>query len=190
MIARHLPTEIEINGELYPINKNGDYEVVLDVLEVLSDKELAEQERAWVALCIFYNFNLPETEEGLNTAVREMMRFINCGEEETGNKPNKRPLMNWNKDFPVLVAPISRVVGYDIRSVDYVHWWTIAAAYMEIGECTFQTIVNIRSKKQKGKKLEKWEQEFYNENRSKVDLPLEYTDAEEEIFKELLGDDY
>ena len=119
-----------------------------------------------------------------------MLKFINCGEVEEYGKPDKKPIMNWNKDFPMLVAPINRVVGYDIRSVDYMHWWTFVSAYMEIGECTFQTVVGIRNKKQRGKKLEKWEEEFYNENRSKVDLGVDFSNEEEKFLKDLLGKDF
>ena len=53
---------------------------------------------------------------------------------------------------------------------------------MEIGECTFATIVSIRAKKQKGKKLEKWEEEFYRENYDKVNLPQKLTKEEEEFL--------
>lgn len=190
MNNRHLPTEITINGTIYPINQNGDYGMVLDVIEVLNDKELSDQERALVSLCIFYNFNLPETEDELKTAVYEMIKFINGGEDDTHDQPGKKPLMNWNKDFRFLVAPINRVVGYDIRSAAYVHWWTVLSAYMEIGECMFQNIVNIRSKKQRGKKLEKWEEEFYNENRDKIDLGVDFSAEEEQYLKDLLGVDF
>lgn len=184
MKNRRLQTNVEIDGKLYQINKNGDYEVVLDVIEVLNDEELTEQERAYVALNIFYDFNLPQN---LQEAVNKMLEFINCGEAERNNKPNQKPVMDWNKDFPMLIAPINRVVGYDIRSVEYMHWWTFVAAYMEIGECQFSNVVNIRIKKRKGKKLEKWEQEFYNENKAKIDLSVKFNLEEQEFFDNLLG---
>lgn len=41
---------------------------------------------------------------------------------------------------------------------------------MEIGESLFSNIVHIRMKKAKGKKLDKWEQEFYKENKSLIDF--------------------
>ena len=187
MRNRYLPTEIEISGKTYPINQKGDYGMVLDVLEVLSDKELTDQEKSLTALLIFYDFKLPDTEEELQIAGEKMIEFINCGEK---NKPsNKKPLMNWNKDFPLLVAPINRVLQYDIRERQYVHWWTVVSAYMEIGECTFQTVVGIRQKKQKHKKLEKWEEEYYRENRDKVDLDIDFSSEEEQFFKDLLGGD-
>lgn len=185
MINRRLPTEIEIDNEIYPINKKGDYEVILDVIEVLNDKDLTDDEKAYCALNIFYDFNIPHNPQA---GIEKMLEFINCGETEEKTTRQKRPVMNWNKDFPMLVAPINRVIGFDIRSVDYLHWWTFVAAYMEIGECTFSTVVGIRQKKQKNQKLEKWEQEYYNENRSKIDLPVEFNREEEEFFRDLLGE--
>ena len=41
---------------------------------------------------------------------------------------------------------------------------------MEIGECLFAQVVNIRQKKQKHQKLEKWENDFYNQNKDIIDL--------------------
>jgi hypothetical protein len=42
--------------------------------------------------------------------------------------------------------------------------------------------VSIRSKKSKGKKLEKHESEFYREHRELVDFHIQETDAEKEIL--------
>ena len=184
MKNRRLPIDVTIDGKIYPINQKGDYEVILDIIEVLNDKELTEKERAWVVLNIFYDFNLPDD---LNEAIKQMYNFINCGETEEA-KPNKKRLMDWTKDFPLIVSPVNRVIGYDIRSVDYLHWWTFMSAYMEIGECTFQTVVGIRNKKQKNKKLDKWEEDFYNENRAKIDLGADFTKEEDEFLKNLLGE--
>lgn len=70
------------------------------------------------------------------------------------------------------------------------HWWTFFGLYMEIGESTFSTVVSIRDKKRKGKKLEKWEQEYYKNNKSIVDLHLKNTqrsEAEKAELRELFG---
>ena len=190
MKYRYLPTEITIGDKIYPINKNGDYEIILDIFEVMKDKELTEQEKTFVCLNIFYDFNLPQTMDELNIAVSEMLKFINCGEVETKKENNKPRLMDWNIDFPWLAAPINRVLGYDIRSKKYVHWWTFVSAYMEIGECTFQTIVGIRNKKLKGQKLEKGEQEFYRENKDKINAVNGMNDEDNETLKNYLDEEW
>ena len=65
------------------------------------------------------------------------------------------------------------------------HWWTFLGYYMEIGECTLATIVSIRDKKRRGKKLEKWEQEYYRNNKKLIDLKTEKVERSEEEKEEL-----
>lgn len=47
--------------------------------------------------------------------------------------------------------------------------------FYEIGDGMFATVVGIRSKLNKHKKLEKNEQEFYRKNKELVDLKKRYT---------------
>ena len=70
------------------------------------------------------------------------------------------------------------------------HWWTFFGLYMEIGESTFSTVVSIRDKKRRGKKLEKWEREFYSKNKALIDLKVrkaERSDEEKEALRQLFG---
>lgn len=61
------------------------------------------------------------------------------------------------------------------------------AAYQEIGDCLFAQVVRIRNKRNKGKKLDKAEQEFYRKNRDIIDIKVRYSKAEEEFFAQWLG---
>ena len=92
-------------------------------------------------------------------------------------------LMDWEQDFKYIVAPINRVTGTEIRSIEYMHWWTFIAAYYEIGDCTFAQIVRIRDKKARGKPLDKTEQDWYRKNRNLVDLKTKYTQEDDEILR-------
>lgn len=184
-----LPTSVEINGMEFPIRY--DFRVILDIFEALNDPELDDQERSFVVLHMFY----PDFERltDYNTAIHEMFRFINMDQEEEQKKQPK--LVDWEQDFPYIIAPINRVLGYETRSVSYdpdtntggVHWWTFLSAYTEIGDCLFAQIVGIRSKKAKGKRLDKSEQEFYRKNKSIVDIKTRYTDSENELLKMWTG---
>lgn len=184
-----LPTSVEINGMEFPIRY--DFRVILDIFEALNDPELDDQERSFVVLHMFY----PDFERltDYNTAIHEMFRFINMDQEEEQKKQPK--LVDWEQDFPYIIAPINRVLGYETRSVSYdsdtntggVHWWTFLSAYTEIGDCLFAQIVGIRSKKAKGKRLDKSEQEFYRKNKSIVDIKVHYTDAEEDLVNMWTG---
>ena len=162
-----LPTSITIDGDNYPIRNQGDFRMVLDCFKCLQDIELTEQERILVALCIFYEdvadveyvqevFN---TDSKLAAAVEEMYNFFNCGQESVGAARNHK-LIDWEKDSQVIVSAINNVAKKEIRAETYIHWWTFMGYYLAIGECPLSTIVNIRDKIVRGKKLEKWEQDF------------------------------
>ena len=172
-----LPVSVEINRKIHAIRNKCDYRVVLDVISALNDNELTEEEKIKCALIIFYE-NILDVDD-FESAVNEMFKVINLGEEQS-EEERKPKLMDWEHDFNLLVAPINRVLGYEIREGKWLHWYTFLGAYYEIGECTFANVVSIRSKKAKGKKLEKWEQDFYRENKKMVDLPQNLTEEEQE----------
>ena len=172
-----LPISVEIDGAEYKITNKCDYRMVLDVICALNDNNLTDEQKIKVALYIFYE-DISEC-NNIEQAIREMYKIIAYGEEQDENE-NKPHLMDWQHDFPILVAPINRVLGYEIRSVNYLHWFTFLSAYFEIGECTFQNVISVRSKKIKGKPLEDWEREFYRENKKMVNLPQNLTEEEQE----------
>ena len=176
-----LPTELEFDGQNYKIRNNGDYRMVLDVIAALKDDELTSSERLQVALYIFYEEYQKIID--IETAIDRMMWFLNNGETEKDHDSSEKPIMDWNHDFKLLVAPINKILGVEIRAVPYLHWWTFLSGYMEIGEGTFQTVISIRKKRQKGQKLENWEREFYQKNRSTIDLPSNLTEEEKEFLE-------
>ena len=176
-----LPIAVEINGQSHPIRNKCDYRVVLDVICALNDNELTDEEKIKCALFIFYE-DISAIDD-FDTAIKEMFRIINGGEEQEENQEQKTQLMDWEHDFSQLAPPISRVLGYDVRTPDkFTHWFSFLGGYMEIGECTFSTIVSIRSKRAKRKKLDNWEQEYIRDHRKMVELPRKLTAEEEEFL--------
>ena len=178
-----LPTSTEINGTTYKIRS--DYRAALDVLTISADPEISDGERGSLVLEIFYEDFSTMPVDDYEEAVEYMKWFMAGG--NTGARPPKRKLADWQQDFPLIAPPVSRVLGYEVRSVDYLHWWTFLGAYMEIGDCLFAQVVAIRKKRSKGKRLEKYERDFYRENRDLVDLRAKETDAEREILDEWMG---
>lgn len=176
-----LPIAVDINGKSHPIRNKCDYRVVLDVICALDDNELTDEEKIKCALFIFYE-DISKIDD-FEMAIKEMFRIINGGEEQEEDTDQKPKLMDWQHDFSQLAPPISRVLGYDVRTPDkYTHWYSFLGGYMEIGECTFSTIVSIRSKRAKGKKLDKWEEEYIREHRKMVELPRKLTAEEQEFL--------
>lgn len=176
-----LPKSLEVSGVEYEIRS--DFRAVLDICAALSDIDLTNEEKAYVCLDIFYPFFSEMPPEHYEEAIKKCFWFINCGADEENNRKAPK-LMDWEQDFQYIVAPINRVLGTEIRAVEYLHWWSFISAYYEIGDCTFAQIVRIRDKKAKGKKLDKAEQEWYKNNRKLVDLKQTLSESEKAILKE------
>lgn len=161
-----LPTEIELEGHFFPIREKGDFRMVMECFSCLEDMELSPQERVLCALTIFYGFDdLEELEQlpDLEQATKEMYKFFEADlPEAKGGQDYK--LINWDTDAAIVCSAVNKVAGKEVRGEEYLHWWTFMGYYMAIGESSLSTVVGIRSKIVKGKKLEKWEREFRAEN--------------------------
>lgn len=162
-----IPISIEIDGKEHHIRNNGDYRVILDCFSALEDTELDMQERLAASLIIFYDelasiddlYKLGDVQE----AARKMYDFFNCGHSQIGTKTNYK-LIDWEQDEQLICSAINKVAGKEIRFEPYIHWWTFLGYYTAIGESPIATIITIREKIIKGKKLEKHEREFRTSN--------------------------
>ena len=148
-----LPTSTIINGEVCEFNS--DYRDILNIFSVLNDPDLLSNEQGLLSLELFYKDD--KYKRDIKTAISEMFSFMTMGDTDNG-KGSQKPLYDWEDDFSLIVAPVNKVLGKDIRGLEYLHWWTFLSAFMEIGECTFSTYVGIRDKLNKGKKLDKYEE--------------------------------
>lgn len=168
----NLPITVEIDGKEYSITNKCDYRMVLDVICALNDKEMSDDMKMRCALYIFYDDIKPCRD--MNKAISEMFKIIGYDDtQEDGKEESKPKLMDWEHDFKYLVSAVNRILGYDVRNPEiYTHWYTFLSAYFEIGECTWSTVVSIRTKIAKGKKLEQWEKDFYRNNKDMVKLPM------------------
>ena len=87
-------------------------------------------------------------------------------------------MIDWEQDAPIIVPAVNSVAHTEVRSVEYMHWWTFWGYFMEVGESLLSSVLNIRDKKAKHKKLEKYEQEFYRENKELIDFKRRETEEE------------
>lgn len=171
-----LPHELEVNGRMEPIR--WEYTAVLDIIAAMNDPELADEEKAYTSLWILYeNFNKFRSDD-YEAAFEALLEFMNNGVSDQTSSSVKT--VDFEQDYHLLVPAINRVAGTEIRTRDDIHWWTFLSWFMEIGECTYSTVLTIRSKRKKGKPLEKWEQEFYDANRDMVDIRRRLTEKEKE----------
>lgn len=189
MDAWRLPTKLNIGGKDWDIRT--DFRVVLDVISALTDPDLENDEK-WLAclMIMFVDFDkLPPSDYG--EACEQVKTFIDMGaDKKDENGPVHPRVMDWEHDAQMIIPAVNRVMNKEIRAEAYMHWWTFLSAYMEIGECTYSHVLNIRTKKAKGKKLEKWEQEFLRNNKDLITLETKKSQdeiEEEKLIKELLG---
>lgn len=177
-----LPTTVNINGREHEIRS--DFRVILEIITMLDDAELDGADKTEALLTMFY-VNADEIDDA-EMAVNACFNFIDANSKRQKKKSPR--LTDWEQDFEYIVAPVNRVLGFECRSVDYLHWWSFLAAYMEIGgDCLYSQIVSIRDKQARKKKLEKYERDWLRRNGDLVRLRQRYTSADEELIKEWTG---
>lgn len=179
-----LPTGLEVGGKTYHIRT--DYRVVLDILTAYGDPELDGADKTQVLIEILYIDYETIPMEHMEEAVKQASWFIDAN-LPADNKP-KAVTMNWFKDAPIIIPEINKNIGTEVRSVEYMHWWTFFGAYMQIGgDGLYSSILNVRQKRAIGEKLEKWESKFYKENQALCDLDWEQKQKELEAVEKLIG---
>lgn len=196
MSAWDLPTTLNIHGTEYRIRS--DFRAVLDVLTAMNDPDLFmpdadewEQQAVRMSVMttiIYLDYELIPRED-YREACEKAIQFIDMGMTENNSRPSPR-LMDWEQDAQIIIPAVNRVLGKEVRALEYMHWWTFMGAYMEIGDCLFSQIVSVRGKKAKGKKLEKWEKEFVRENKDLVELKTKYSQEEleeQEMLNKMLN---
>lgn len=181
-----LPKSLEIDGKQYEINS--DFRIVLLIFEAYADKELSDYEKIVVCLNALYKV----VPENVDEAIKQAMWFLDGGDVPKSKKaPTK--IIDWSYDESIIFPDINKAAGFETRLADYVHWWTFLGYFNGIGDGLLSQVMNIRQKRAKGKKLEKWEREFYNEHKELVDIKEKLTpeeqaelDAEEDFLNNLV----
>lgn len=177
-----LPTRLTVGGKLVGIHS--DFRDILDILRRLSDESEPLFIRWRVALALFYEEE-PASED-LPEAMQKLSDFIACGQKPS---PNALPhLLDWEQDAPLIAADVNKVAGCEVRALPYLHWWTFLSYFHAIGEGQLSTLLRVRSKLRRGKKLEAWEQDYYRQHRELVECrpPLSPAEQAEKIRLEKL----
>lgn len=182
-----LPKTLKINDTDYAIRS--DFRIALRVLEAYNDPDLSDYDKAVVCLqCIYPSFDsIPK--DDIQSALELAYWFLDGGDSPK-TKTNERKVIDWKQDERIIFPAINKVAGYETRSTEYLHWWSFLGLFGEIGEGLLSTVLSIRQKKAKGKKLDKWEQTYYRENKELIDIktPLSAEEqAEADRLNELLG---
>lgn len=180
MIAWELPVSLNVGGHFWKIR--ADFRAILDILTAFSDPDMEIDEKWYVCLYILYEDFEQMPESLYEEASKKAVEFIDAGVPKDNDR-NKPTLMNWEQDAPIIIPAVNKVLGYECRSKDFVHWWTFTGAYMEIGDSLFSNVIGIRQKTSSGKKLETYEKEFVRNNKHLVTLQKKLTEEEAEEEK-------
>ena len=119
-------------------------------------------------------------------AMEYLEEFLCCGRQ--GAQSVKR--LDWKLDSDLILSDVNKVACCEIRQLPFVHWWTFLAWFHAIGPGQLSTVVGIRDKLARGIKLESWEQEYYRQNRDRIQMrqPLSAQEREEkEKLEKLLS---
>lgn len=185
-----LPRCAVLDGQKYEIRT--DYRDILDVVCWLSgkaDPQLKPEERWYIAMRLFYPDFTAMPADAWGAATAFLQEFLQAGRPEP--QPGTPQLMDWQQDAPLIAAGIRQAAGCDVRSLPYLHWWSFLACFDAIGQGSFATVVAIRDKLRRGKRLEAWELEFYRTHRAAVELrrpDTDEADAEKQRLLALLDD--
>lgn len=171
MDAWSLPKSARIGGAEYLINV--DFRDVLEIIKYLTDDSRPDFLRWQIAVSLFYDGEIPGDHQ--QEAMECLADFISYGERE--GKPGPK-LLDWEQDAQLIIGDVNKVAGKEIRALPFLHWWTFLSYFYGIGEGQLSTVVSIRNKKKRGKKLEKWEEEYYRDNKSRVDFKSPKTEAD------------
>lgn len=184
-----LPTTLDVNNITYEIRS--DYRNILCIISAFNAEELSDTEKLLVCLMrIYVDFQkIPINDYG--EAYQKASDFIEC--QIKADKPGPK-IVDWDKDEQMIFTAVNKVACQEVRAVPYMHWWTFLGYFQSIDrDDIWGFVLTIRQKKAKHRKLEKYETEFYNANRSLCDIEKHIDrkkDADKyaaDLFKKLLN---
>ena len=98
---------------------------------------LENSPRPFGSLIIFYDI-LNDVEDiellgDLEPAIKAMYNFFNCGQADGTGTRTSNKLIDWEQDSQLICSAVNKVAGQEVRSIDYLHWWTFMGYYTAIG---------------------------------------------------------
>lgn len=176
-----LPTTLTINNRELAIDTN--FKTILLCMEILNDPDLKNNEKNYLVIDFIIGVDKLDPKD-YEEAMKQITWFIDGGKDYKNNR-NEKKIMDWEQDEQLIFSAINKVANKETRECKYIHWWTWLGYFTEVGEGLFSTVVNIRQKKSRGKKLSKEEQEFYTRNKDLIDIRNKYTQEEKEEIERL-----
>lgn len=175
-----LPTSLMVQGCEYAIN--ADFRPCVNIMRMFERNDLSDREKIQCMVGILYVDEIPM--QLMNEAAQQAVWFLNLGDEETsGSSKTPMRLFSWEQDLKFIISAVDKSAGFSTRSKEFYHFWEFMSAFMESGECVFNTIVHQRKLKRTGKQT-KADKEWWAENKDIAELKVEFTDDEKAILDE------
>ena len=168
---------------------------MLTIFQAFNDPDLTNEEKCYVCMkCLYTDYDsIPH--EHMQEAAEKAYWFADGGDMPKSENLEGIKTFDWEQDEGIMFPAINKAAGFETREVKYMHWWSFLGLFGVIEDGLFSQVLHIRTKKAKGKPLDKAEQEFYREHRSMIDLKVRLTEeerrveeADEAFLKELLGE--
>lgn len=167
-----LPKSLTVGGESYKIRS--DFRVALLIFQAYNNPELSQMEKRLTCLRCLY----VDVPRNVAEAMEQAEWFLDGGNTiKLKQAPAK--IIDWEQDEGLLFSEVNKSAGTEIRLLPYLHWWTFLGYFSTMGEGLYSQVLNIRQKRAKGKKLDKWERDFFNEHKDMI-LIREKLTAEEQ----------
>lgn len=161
-----LPKSLDVNGTQRAIRS--DYRNILRIISAFEAQELKDQEKILICLKRMYTDFSDIPPSDYEAAYKAAVSFIDGQMKSDDPGPE---VVDWEKDEPLIFAAINRVAGMEVRAVEYLHWWTFLGYFQSVNtDDLWGFVLTIRQKQARHRKLEKYETEFYNANRSMCDI--------------------
>ncbi len=177
-----LPTEYK--G--FPIDS--DFQIGIQIMQVLDNEELSQQERIGTALSLLF---LPEDEDGnflpipdVQTAVEGLVWFLTDWNHDHNNKSEKTRVTDYDIDQWRIYSAFRQHYGINLNT-DKLHFWEFIGLLTTLPECAYTHVIDIRAKKITSK-MGKDERKAYAELKKVYALEqpkeVEYTDCQKQAI--------
>lgn len=173
-----LPNTLRVGGVEREINS--DFRPCFGIMQVFDSPDMPDADKLVAMVDILYIDDIPV--EDFREAAEKAMWFLDGGEaarERKGSTYGK--LFSWEQDARFIVSAVDQIFG-GCRGKKYIHWWEFTDALMECKECTFSTLIHQRKLRKQGKQ-NKWDREWWAENRDIAELKTKVTLMPEERAK-------
>ena len=184
-----LPDKLKVGNQYHEIDT--DYRNVLQIVIAMNDEKLTDRDKAYICLRRLYKDISRIQRDDYQEAYEKASEFISCGMSGDRGAPN---IVSWEKDQPLIFPEINKVAGCEVRALPYMHWWTFLGYFQAVDrEGLWGSVLTIRQKRAKGKKLEKYEKEFMSANKSLISMKKQdknkNRDPLKALFDELSADE-